>query len=127
MFVLRKNGRSEPMKVPVMPDHERVAIVKRVTGCTAKKAENTICELDEHDHTRQAINTTSNGDSGGNYASLPDVLPVGKLALVAAGYSHDEASYILTKLFSGLAEEHGGKRFYLPKVDKIKQRIQEFL
>ncbi|EIJ33370.1 hypothetical protein [Thiothrix nivea] len=107
------------------PDPARVAIVQRITHCTEQKAAKVIRKLDEHD-TQQPPNT-SNGENSGGYASLPDLLPVGKAALVSAGYDPEEAGYILSKLFAGLAAEHGGKRLYLPKADKITQRIQECL
>lgn len=108
------------------PDPARVAIMQRITHCTEQKAEKVIRKLDEHD-TQQQLPNTSNGENSGGYASLHDLLPVGKTALVSAGYDPEEAGYILSKLFAGLAAKHGGKRLYLPKADKIHKRIQECL
>lgn len=111
---------------PPIPDPARVDIVQRITHCTEQKAAKVIRKLDEHDTKQPTESPTNTSDSNG-YASLPDLLPVGKSALVTAGYDPEEAGYILGKLFTGLAAEHGGKRFYLPKADKIHQRIQECL
>lgn len=109
------------------PDPIRVMIVVDVARCSVERAERTIQELDKYDQEQTTHTQTSSSEPGSGYASLPDILPVGKSALVAAGYDPEEAGRILTQLFTGLAEEHGGKRVYLPKADKIHQRIQEYL
>jgi hypothetical protein len=109
---------------PHPPDPVRVMIVLDVAKCSVDRAERTIEELDKYDREQTPPTVTNNGESGGGYASFPDLLPVGKSALVAAGYGEQEAANILQALFTGLAAEHGGKRVYLPKADKMQARIQ---
>lgn len=111
------------------PNPARVAIVQDVTQCSEPVARQAVISLDEYDTgiPPNAPETRSSVENGGRYASFPDVLPIGKAALVAAGYGSEEAGRILTQLFIGLAAEHGGKRLYLPKADKITQRVQECL
>ena len=106
------------------PDPIRVMIVVDVARCSVERAERTIEELDKHDQEQTTHTPTSTSENGGGYASLPDLLPVGKSALVAAGNGEPEAANILQALFNGLAAEHGGKRVYLPKADKMQARIQ---
>lgn len=113
---------------PYQPDPVRVMIVVDIARCSIDRAERTIEELDKHDAQQQATTPTetpTSSETGGGYTSFTDMLPVGKAALVAAGYGAEEAGRILTQLFTGLAAEYGGKRLYLPKADKIMQRIQK--
>ena len=113
------------MKDTQAPDPIRVMIVVDVARCSIERAEQTITELDKHDQEQQTANPTNAGEtSGSGYSSLHDLLPVGKSALVAAGYGGHEAATILEFLFTGLAVEYGGKRVYLPKADKMQARIQ---
>jgi Mor family transcriptional regulator len=106
------------------PDPARVAIVQDITQCSEQAAAQAVSSLDEFDAAQLSpeIRTGTN-EQGNGYASLPDILPVGKSALVAAGYDPEEAGQILTRLFVGLSEEHGGKRLYLPKADKIQKYL----
>jgi hypothetical protein len=96
-------------------------IVADITRCSADLAERAIEELDKYDHEQIPPTATSTGESSGGYASLPDLLPVGKSALIAAGYGEQEAANILQTLFNGLAATHGGKRLYLPKLDNLQR------
>lgn len=98
-------------------------IVVDIARCSVERAERTIQELDKHALEQTPPTATSASESSG-YARLPDLLPVGKSALVAAGYGELEAGNILQALFIGLAAEYGGKRVYLPKADKMQARIQ---
>lgn len=106
------------------PDPVRVMIVLDIARCSPERAERTIEELDKHDAQQQAANPPSSSEPGGGYASFTDMLPVGKSALVAAGYGSEEAGRILTQLFTGLAAEYGGKRLYLPKADKLQRSFE---
>lgn len=106
------------------PDPERVLIVVETAQCSPELAELTIQELDKHDTPQHTHNPTRCSDTSSGYAGLPDLLPVGKSALVTAGYGEQEAENILQALFNGLAAEHGGKRVYLPKAEKMQARIQ---
>jgi hypothetical protein len=87
------------------PDPARVMIVVEVAKCSLDCANRTIQELDKHDTQQQASNDKCNSENGGGYASLPDLLPIGKSALIMAGYPQQEAENILLSLFTGLAAE----------------------
>lgn len=109
---------------PHPPDPVRVMIVLDIAKCSIDRAERTIEELDKHDRQQTPPPVTSTGKSTRSYTSLPDLLPVGKSALIAAGYPEAEAANILQALFNGLATEYGGKRVYLPKADKMQAKIK---
>ena len=106
------------------PDPARVMIVVEVAKCSLDCANRTIQELDKHDTQQQDSNDKCNSENGGGYASLPDLLPIGKSALIMAGYPQQEAENILLSLFTGLAAEHGGKRLYLPKPENLKRSFE---
>jgi Mor family transcriptional regulator len=106
-------------------DPIRVNIVVDTARCSPELAERTIERLDDHDQ-KTPLNTPTTPATSSGYASLPDLLPVGKSALMAAGYHEEEAGNILQALFNGLAMEYGGKRVYLPKADKMQAKIQAF-
>lgn len=104
-------------------DPIRVNIVVDTAQCSLELAERTIEKLDNHDQQTLLPAPTTTATSSG-YARLPDLLPLGKSALITAGYADEEAANILQVLFNGLATEYGGKRVYLPKADKMQARIQ---
>lgn len=108
---------------PYTPDPVRVAIVQQQTTCTNHQAEQAIFHLDKYDNKTVTPETRSNSDNSG-YASLPEVLPLGISALLAAGYGETESTFILQTIFNGLAAQHGGKRMYLPKPERISSRFE---
>ncbi|UOG91798.1 MAG: hypothetical protein L3K52_16660 [Candidatus Thiothrix sulfatifontis] len=106
------------------PDPERVLIVVETAHCSPERAELTIQALDKHDLAQQAHRTTPTTTDSSGYASFDELLSPGAAALVAAGYGGNEAAFILQTLFNGLAVEHGGKRLYLPKPERLLRKFE---